>query len=48
MFVLAAAGIMAATLTHGLVDNAYFLPDLAVLFWTTCALLDFARRERTA
>jgi hypothetical protein len=30
---------MAASLVHGLVDNSYFLPDLAVLFWILCALV---------
>jgi hypothetical protein len=24
---------------HGLVDNSYFLPDLALTFWLFCALL---------
>jgi O-antigen ligase len=28
-----AVGAMAATVLHGLVDNSFFLPDLAVLFW---------------
>ncbi|HZS94869.1 MAG TPA: O-antigen ligase family protein [Chloroflexota bacterium] len=30
---LGVAGAMIATLLHGLVDNSYFLPDLAILFW---------------
>jgi hypothetical protein len=28
---------MLAALTHGLFDNGYFLPDLAVLFWLAVA-----------
>jgi O-antigen ligase len=28
-----AVGGMTATVVHGLVDNSFFLPDLAVLFW---------------
>ena len=31
------AGALAATLTHGLVDHAYFLPELAATFWTLAA-----------
>ena len=31
------AGAMAAALTHGLVDHAYFLPELAATFWTLAA-----------
>ncbi|MCL6646850.1 MAG: O-antigen ligase family protein [Chloroflexi bacterium] len=34
---LALAGGMLAALTHGLFDNGYFLPDLAVLFWLAVA-----------
>jgi O-antigen ligase len=30
---LALAGSMAAALVHGAIDNGYFLPDLALLFW---------------
>lgn len=37
--VLGASAAMAASLVHGLVDNSYFLPDLAVLFWILCALV---------
>ena len=32
------AGAMAAALTHGLVDHAYFLPELAATLWTLAAL----------
>ena len=31
------AGAMAAALTHGMVDHAYFLPELAATFWTLAA-----------
>lgn len=31
------AGAMIAMLTHGLVDHAYFLPELAATFWTLMA-----------
>lgn len=34
---LGVMGAMAAGLAHGLVDNSYFLPDLAILFWLFCA-----------
>ncbi|HEY3062077.1 MAG TPA: O-antigen ligase family protein [Chloroflexota bacterium] len=33
-----ALGAMADMLTHGLIDNSYFLVDLAFLFWLTLAL----------
>jgi O-antigen ligase len=42
---LGAAAAMAASLVHGLVDNSYFLPDLAVLFWILCALVSRPRPE---
>jgi hypothetical protein len=29
---------MADFLIHGSVDNSYFLPDMALLFWFTLAL----------
>lgn len=40
---LLAAGLaaaMGAALVHGLVDNGYFVPDLAVTFWLLLALAD--------
>jgi putative inorganic carbon (hco3(-)) transporter len=40
-------GVMAAmlaSLLHGLVDNVYFLPDLALLFWLLCAFVSFESR----
>ena len=43
--VLGAAAAMTAMLIHGLVDNGYFLPDLAVLFWVLCALVSWRRKE---
>jgi O-antigen ligase len=30
---------MTVVVVHGLVDNSYFLPDLALTFWLFCALL---------
>jgi len=35
---LGVMGAMLAGLVHGLVDNSYFLPDLALIFWLLCAL----------
>lgn len=32
-------GALAATVVHGLFDNAFFLPDLAALWWASFALL---------
>jgi O-antigen ligase len=50
---LAAAGSMFAGILHGLVDNGYFLPDLALIFWFLTAIIaaetydkfDHARQE---
>jgi hypothetical protein len=39
---LGAAGAMAASLVHGLVDNFYFLMDLSILFWLLCACVWWA------
>jgi putative inorganic carbon (hco3(-)) transporter len=36
---LAALGGISAGLVHGLFDNSYFLPDLAITFWIFMALL---------
>ncbi|HKV84244.1 MAG TPA: O-antigen ligase family protein [Ktedonobacterales bacterium] len=36
---LGLAGAMAATVVHGMVDSAYFVPDLALIFWMMVALL---------
>lgn len=37
---LAAFGAIFAGTVHGLVDNGYFLPDLALAFWFLTALID--------
>jgi len=39
---LGVMGAMFAALAHGLVDNSYFLPDLAVLFWLLCAFVSWS------
>lgn len=36
---LGIGGSLVAMLVHGLVDNAYFLPDLAMIFWLFAGLL---------
>jgi putative inorganic carbon (HCO3(-)) transporter len=41
-----ALGCMADTLVHGLIDNSYFLVDLAFIFWLTLALA-VNRQERS-
>ena len=38
-------GSMLAFLIHGLIDNSYFLIDLAFIFWMTVALLEVAATE---
>jgi O-antigen ligase len=38
-----ALGSMADFVAHGLVDNGYFLPDMAVVFWLTLAVAVTAR-----
>ncbi|HZO29967.1 MAG TPA: O-antigen ligase family protein [Chloroflexota bacterium] len=35
---IGALGSMTDLVAHGLVDNSYFLPDMAVVFWVTLAL----------
>ena len=30
-------------LVHGMVDNSYFLMDLAMIFWLSCGLLQLVR-----
>ena len=32
-------GSLVATLVHGLIDNSFFLPDLAALWWVQIGLL---------
>lgn len=39
LYVLALMGSMVGFLVHGLIDNSYFLIDLAYLFWLSLALL---------
>ena len=39
---------MVAALVHGLVDNFYFVPDLAIVFWLHLALVDLLRGHVTA
>lgn len=36
---LGLAGAMAATVVHGMVDSAYFVPDLALIFWMMVAMV---------
>jgi putative inorganic carbon (HCO3(-)) transporter len=43
---LGALAAMAAALVHGLVDNFYFVPDLAITFWLLLALTE-NREPRT-
>jgi O-antigen ligase len=38
-----AGAAMLATLVHGMVDSAYFEPDLALIFWWLVALMLLAR-----
>ena len=39
------AGAMADTILHGMVDNSFFLPDLAVLFWLMFAIVCLVRTQ---
>lgn len=39
-----AAGAMADTVLHGMVDNSFFLPDLAVLFWLAFGIVSLLSR----
>ncbi|HEX6606375.1 MAG TPA: O-antigen ligase family protein, partial [Chloroflexia bacterium] len=36
---------MTVVVVHGLVDNSYFLPDLALTFWLFCALLQMMWKQ---
>lgn len=36
-------GAMVASLIHGLIDNSYFLIDLAIIFWLLCAYISSLR-----
>jgi hypothetical protein len=42
---IAGGAALAAGLVHGLVDNAFFLADLAVLTWFSITLLASGGRE---
>jgi putative inorganic carbon (HCO3(-)) transporter len=39
--ILGAGAAMLASLIHGMVDNMYFLPDLAILFWLLCGFASY-------
>src|SRR6266508_4161361 len=41
-----ALAAMVAALVHGLVDNFYFVPDLAFSFWLLLALVEAPRTEQ--
>jgi O-antigen ligase len=41
---IGALGSMTDFMVHGLVDNSYFLPDMAVIFWLTCAVAAILNR----
>jgi O-antigen ligase len=45
---LALAGSMLAALLHGMLDNGYFLPDLALLFWLAVGGMAVLGRDQTA
>jgi hypothetical protein len=40
-----AFGSMTDFVAHGLVDNSYFLPDMAVIFWLTLAVAAVLNRR---
>ena len=46
--VVGAAGGVLAGLAHGMVDSAYFLPDLALLFWWAVAVVILTRTQTAA
>lgn len=41
----ASGGLLVTFLVHGFVDNSYFLPDLALVWWVVLALLANARAK---
>ena len=45
---LGSAASLVDFFVHGLIDNSYFLPDLAVVFWLTIAVLEGLRRQHLA
>jgi putative inorganic carbon (HCO3(-)) transporter len=44
---LGALAAMTAALVHGLVDNFYFVPDLALAFWLLIALVELSAQQTT-
>jgi putative inorganic carbon (HCO3(-)) transporter len=40
---LGAAGSLVDFVVHGMIDNSYFLPDLAIIFWLTLGVLEGCR-----
>jgi putative inorganic carbon (HCO3(-)) transporter len=42
---IGATGSLVDFVVHGLVDNSYFLLDLAIIFWLTLAVLETCRRH---
>lgn len=48
LIVLGLIGGMADAVLHGMIDNSYFLPDLAVLFWIFFAVLSLVESGRDA
>jgi putative inorganic carbon (HCO3(-)) transporter len=44
---LGALAAMTAVLVHGLVDNFYFVPDLALAFWLLIALVELSGQQTT-
>ncbi len=43
-----AIGLLASMVdfvVHGLVDNSFFLPDLAIVFWLSCAIVEVLNRR---
>jgi O-antigen ligase/polysaccharide polymerase Wzy-like membrane protein len=44
---LGALAAMTAALVHGLVDNFYFVPDLALAFWLLIALVELPAQQTT-
>ena len=42
---LGALAAITAALVHGLVDNFYFVPDLALTFWLLVALVELSAKR---
>jgi O-antigen ligase len=47
ILVAGSMGAMLAALIHGLVDNSYFLEDLALLLWMLCAFISYVATKVT-